>query len=150
MFAQVRGLMSVVPEISGYLTYDVYRLIMKWDQYPKPLPDQETGCIRWMGPHIPGGYGRLSGPTRLAHREAWERVNGAIPRRGIIDHVWAHGCRHKDCVNIDHLELVTNTENARRSVVARGGRRSWKDTDTPGRAGQGGKSPSARRRARGL
>lgn len=52
--------------------------------------------------------------TRLGHRVAWEAVHGPIPEGMTLDHV----CRNKPCVNVDHLRLLTNSEN---------GRRNWKD-----------------------
>jgi len=74
-------------------------------------------CIRWHGPVNAGGYGVVPGftPTRLAHRMAWELKHGPIPEGMVIDHVWARGCRHRDCINVDHLELVTRKINSERS-----------------------------------
>lgn len=46
----------------------------------------------------------------LAHRTSYVLAKGAIPRGKQIDHL----CRNRRCVNPQHLEPVTNKENARR------------------------------------
>lgn len=62
------------------------------------------------------GYGRfsLNGRTVMAHRIAYELVKGPIPPGLFIDHL----CMNRPCVNPDHLEPVTHTENIRRARVA--------------------------------
>lgn len=84
-----------------------------WEDYPEPVVDTGSGCLRWQGPRDPEGYGRIFGGS-LAHREAWERANGPIPEGLTIDHVAARGCRWRDCVLVAHLEPVTRAENIRR------------------------------------
>lgn len=51
----------------------------------------------------------------LGHRVAWEAANGPIPEGMTIDHV----CRNRRCINVDHLRLLTNVENARDNGMAR-------------------------------
>jgi hypothetical protein len=46
-----------------------------------------------------------------AHRAAWVGVHGAIPAGLTLDHM----CRTRACVNVKHLRLLTNFENARRN-----------------------------------
>ena len=84
--------------------------------YARLMPDPETGCLLWPGAKGRKGYGqiRVSGrgsPMAAVHRVAWELAYGPIPPGLVIDHVRAWGCRHNNCANVAHLELVTNREN---------------------------------------
>ena len=83
-----------------------------WDQYPQPVRDPASGCLRWQGTHHSQGYGLVG--HQYAHRVAWEREVGPIPEGHQIDHVKARGCVYRDCVAIEHLEPVTQAENLRR------------------------------------
>jgi hypothetical protein len=47
----------------------------------------------------------------LGHRAAWVSVNGQVPLGMTIDHI----CKVRRCVNPDHLRLLPNYENARRT-----------------------------------
>ena len=78
-------------------------------------PD-ENGCLNWPGPFQCGGkYGRLY--QAGAHRIAWSIGNGGSPNPvGMeVDHL----CRNGLCVNPEHLEVVTKSENVRRMNNAR-------------------------------
>jgi hypothetical protein len=56
---------------------------------------------------------REKGKTRmvLVHRVAWEHLNGPIPEGHVVDHL----CRNRRCIRPEHLRLLTNYENARRT-----------------------------------
>ncbi|AOQ28540.1 HNH endonuclease [Mycobacterium phage WillSterrel] len=54
--------------------------------------------------------GRRFGTT--GHRAAWVYVNGQIPEGMTIDHLPT--CDRR-CVNVDHLRMISNYENARRT-----------------------------------
>lgn len=85
---------------------------------------QPTGCWLWTGPTTRNGYGVWSvGPgksQRAAHRIGYEHFVGTIPDGLQLDHL----CRTRNCVNPEHLEPVTASENtlrqdhAERRVVA--------------------------------
>jgi len=66
-------------------------------------------CWIWQGPPDKDGYGTfyLRKRGRRAHRVAWYWQNGPIPDGLVID----HSCRHRSCVNPDHLNLATPSEN---------------------------------------
>ena len=71
-----------------------------------------TGCIIWTGAIDRNGYGSIKlalNPTRYvgAHRAAWLSMVGPIEGWLVVDHL----CRARACVNIDHMELVTNSVN---------------------------------------
>ena len=82
-----------------------------WTEYPTKLVP-ESGCIRWLGTHKEHGYAYWR--KRVIHRVVWESVNGLIPAGLVLDHVYERGCRYRDCINVAHLEPVTQAENARR------------------------------------
>lgn len=74
-------------------------------------------CWIWTGTKNPKGYGRIvvMGKPRPVHRVAYELVHGTISDSLHLDHL----CRRRDCVRPDHLEPVTNHENALRGARAR-------------------------------
>lgn len=47
----------------------------------------------------------------LCHIVAWIATNGPIPDGLTVDHT----CHNKKCVNVEHMRLLTNFENARRT-----------------------------------
>jgi hypothetical protein len=60
------------------------------------------------------GYGRIKHEGRqvMVHRLAYEAFVGPIPEGLVIDHL----CRNRGCINPDHLEAVTESENIRRGT----------------------------------
>lgn len=74
-----------------------------------------TPCHIWQGSRLPNGYCLCTrgGRQQYAHRWAWEQKHGPIPEGLQLDHL----CREPDCVNPDHLELVTPAENVRRGKI---------------------------------
>ena len=73
--------------------------------------DPETGCHVWTG-GTAWGYGVFwhDGISRRAHRWIVEADRGPIPAGMVVDHL----CGNRSCVNVEHLEVVTQKENARR------------------------------------
>jgi HNH endonuclease len=69
-------------------------------------------CWLWNGYVMNAGYGAFSTRkgTELVHRWSYEYHIQPIPSKMTIDHL----CRNKICVNPDHMEVVTRTENIRR------------------------------------
>lgn len=80
-------------------------------------------CWPFTGSCDPKGYGRFHhlGNGRLAHRVAWELVNGAPPP-GLQA---CHKCDNPPCCNPAHLFLGTDAENKSdmRSKGRKGGRK---------------------------
>lgn len=77
-----------------------------------------TDCLIWMGAVNTKGYPcfAVNGVSTLAHRLAYEDARGPIPDGYTID----HKCRVRNCVNVDHLEVVTIAENNRRKRIPGG------------------------------
>jgi hypothetical protein len=81
----------------------------------------EGECWIWNGRLNRGAYGdvkrTVDGRTRhiKAHRWIYTQLVGPIPEGMQLDHL----CRNRACVNPDHLEPVTNFENAIRGDAAR-------------------------------
>lgn len=109
--------------------YGLVRRHGKLDQYPRTQPEFEstldrflskvevTGfCWLWVGGYLnPQGYatfqaGGRGTPPKYAHRWIYEQLVGPIPEGLHLDHL----CRIPRCVNPDHLEPVTQSENNRR------------------------------------
>ena len=72
-----------------------------------PRPD----CWNWGQPSFPHGYGIMNlGHRRmqLAHRWIYRQLVGEVPDGFELDHL----CRNRNCVNPDHLEVVTRRVNS--------------------------------------
>ena len=73
--------------------------------------------IRGVGSH---GYPHLSwtdedgAHNQTAHRIAWFDANGPVPDGLTVDHM----CHNRRCVNIDHLRLLTLSENAKANIYS--------------------------------
>lgn len=77
-----------------------------------------TDCLIWTGAVNTKGYPciAIGQVSTLAHRVAYEDVHGPIPDGMTID----HKCRVRNCVKVEHLEVVSIAENNRRRRVAGG------------------------------
>ena len=84
------------------------------DEYLSDRIDSSGDCWEWTGTVTNTGYG-LSNKRGLyrgaAHRAVWVSLIGAIPDGLDLDHL----CRNTRCVNPDHLEPVTRSENMKRT-----------------------------------
>ena len=80
--------------------------------------NEATGCMEWTGSMLPNGYGQVGWRNRLwvAHRAFWVFMGNPDPTGFDLD----HKCRNRKCINPDHLEIVTRSENLRRGFLARG------------------------------
>jgi hypothetical protein len=52
--------------------------------------------------------------NRRAHRVAWYDAHGEIPSGMVVNHI----CKTRNCVNAQHLQIVTPRENTLRDSVA--------------------------------
>lgn len=73
-------------------------------------PEPNSGCWIWTASLDHRGYARLG--DFKAHRVAYQLYKGIVPVGLDLDHL----CRVRCCVNPDHLEPVTRSENNRRGL----------------------------------
>lgn len=71
--------------------------------------DPIFGCWLWRGRVDRDGY-PVTRERRAAHRAVYEELIGPIAAGLVLDHL----CRRRRCVNPDHLEAITGTENQQR------------------------------------
>lgn len=78
-------------------------------------PEPNSGCWLWEGKTNEYGYGYFysQGRHRRAHRLAFEHHCGPVPAGLDLDHL----CRVRLCVNPDHLDPVSRSENMIRSPL---------------------------------
>ena len=72
-----------------------------------------TTCKPYHGCKNQWGYGSTS--KGLAHRVAWEKAHGPIPKGMYV----LHRCDNPPCINVEHLFLGTQAENMR-DMAAKG------------------------------
>ncbi len=82
------------------------------ERFLRKVQPVNSGCWLWTGTLNYEGYGviRVNGLLLFAHRYAYEQWVGCIRDDYVVDHL----CRVPACVNPDHLEVVTRSENVRR------------------------------------
>ena len=100
-----------------------------------PVPD---GCVLWTGPVNADGYAsyQKQGPDkgRLAHRVMWKQAHGPLPDAIELDHL----CRQRSCMEMAHLEPVTQAVNKQRAWgmpdadTCRMGHQDWRQIRTTG------------------
>lgn len=76
------------------------------------------GCWVWTGSTDSSGYAKIKMRQRTVqvHRYVWVKAHGEITDDLTIDHLCD---RHRNCINPDHMELVTRSENSVRANARR-------------------------------
>lgn len=71
---------------------------------------KEGDCHLWQGPLDRDGYGTFyfRRKNRRAHRVAWFFTFGDIKKGFVVNHI----CKKRNCVNPQHLQVISTTENA--------------------------------------
>lgn len=77
------------------------------------IPEPNTGCWLWTGLINNSGYGRvyIDGVNKPAHRLAYRLFNGSIPNDLTVD----HRCNTPSCVNPQHLDLLSRSDNSKKA-----------------------------------
>jgi hypothetical protein len=73
-------------------------------------------CLRWNGCKDKDGYGlsAIRGKKMPAHRAHWILVRGELTS----DQYVLHTCKHRDCINLDHLYVGTQKQNVQDQMDA--------------------------------
>jgi hypothetical protein len=91
---------------------------VRFNKYVEPDPDSD--CLIWTGAVARGGRGCFTFTTKNsmpAIRAAWLLAGRELPPHPMV---FDHLCKNHRCVNVDHLEAVSPSENVRRgSTVGR-------------------------------
>jgi hypothetical protein len=87
------------------------------DRFIQKIHRADDGCWLWTGGKNENGYPLLWDADKhgmiRAHRFIYEIWHGPIPTGLVLDHL----CRVRHCVNPQHLEAVTCSENLLRSPL---------------------------------
>jgi len=75
-------------------------------------------CHLWQAPLDRDGYGTFFFRkfNRRVHRVAWFMLHGAIPKGMVVNHT----CRKRNCVNPQHLQIMSPVENSMRDSTSVG------------------------------
>lgn len=78
-------------------------------RFKSKIVEAKSGCWLWQGPLDRDGYGSFffRRQPRRAHRVGYFLQNGPIAQGMVVNHT----CRNRHCVNPQHLQLVTVSEN---------------------------------------
>mgnify|MGYP003852931727 CR=1 FL=1 len=88
------------------------------EKFHKYLPDilDENKCWEWKGAinYLRGGYGIIchNKKTLKAHRVSYELHRGVIPDGQVVRHM----CDNKLCVNPEHLQIGSVSDNNRDKI----------------------------------
>lgn len=98
------GLVEIVRENESMLTNIADIISTFWACVKK-----EQNCWLWIGAGMNGGYGvlRVGKEQMLAHRLSYVIHKGGIPDEYVVHHT----CHIRECVNPDHLEIISRDEN---------------------------------------
>lgn len=121
------GVVNISPKNNtkrGFIKGEYFKHIKNHNKRKSPVDyiiNAETGCWEWQRGKGPNEYGytHINGKNTRAHKHYYEQKYGPIPPDLELDHI----CRNTCCVNPDHLEPVTHTENMRRGS---GTKLNWK------------------------
>lgn len=81
-------------------------------------PDEGCDCVLWTGALDSSGYAsfKIRAVVTIAHRYAYEKLVGPIYLEDDDDATVDHLCKgHRNCMNVNHMEIVSRSENSIRA-----------------------------------
>lgn len=101
----------------GYDLSPLYNHLSMKDRIEMCLVPGDNGCLIWNGHTDTGGYPNITfkGKKYLVHRAYYKELVGNIESHDTLDHL----CRNKMCVNPEHLEPVSRSENVKRMQMGK-------------------------------
>ena len=99
----------------GYSLTPLYNHLSMQDRVEMKINKDSNGCFVWTGNVDTGGYPQMKfrGKTLLVHRAYYKEIVGDLEPHNTLDHL----CRNKLCVNPEHLEPVSRSENVKRMQI---------------------------------
>ena len=81
------------------------------EKFTRKTVSSDSGCIIWVGAVDRTGYGavKIAGRKMNAHVAAWRIAHGGNPVP--VGKLIMHNCECRLCVNPEHLQLGTSSEN---------------------------------------
>jgi HNH endonuclease len=95
----------------------LYNHLSLKDRIESKIEKDDSGCFIWTGHVDTGGYPNIKfqGKNYLVHRSYYKIVVEDIQKHNTLDHL----CRNKLCINPDHLQPVSRSENVKRMQIGR-------------------------------
>lgn len=93
------------------LGMEPYSVIADRDILPNVIEDPFTGCLLFQGALNNSGYGTVHADHFGigTHRVMWVAERGSVPAGKELH----HKCEQRNCVNVEHLQVVTKAEHTR-------------------------------------
>lgn len=77
-----------------------------------------NNCWVWHASKLKNGYALFTdqnGKTVTGHRWSYQQFIGLIPNGLVVDHI----CRNPSCVNPNHLQAISQSNNIKRSLLVK-------------------------------
>lgn len=95
----------------------LYNHLSLKDRIESKIEKNKNGCLIWIGHVDTAGYPNIKfqGKNYLVHRSYYKIMVEDIQKHDTLDHL----CRNKLCINPDHLQPVSRSENVKRMQISK-------------------------------